>query len=64
MAGNAQNPHYALHRQKAFLVPGVVPPAYLEALEQIPTWEEWDPDQDRWYYDWHDHERFLQEGIP
>jgi L-asparaginase len=58
-----RNP-YVLHRQKAFLVPGVVPPAYLEALEQIPTWEEWDPDQDRWYYDWHDHERFMEEGIP
>ena len=20
--------------------------------KQIPTWDEWDPDQDRWYYDW------------
>jgi len=45
-----RNP-YALHRQKAFLVPGVVPPERLAALEQIPTWDEWDPDRDRWYYD-------------
>jgi L-asparaginase II len=45
-----RNP-YPLHRQKAFLVPGVVPPERLSALERIPTWDEWDPDRDRWYYD-------------
>ena len=49
-----RNP-YPLRRQKAFLVPGVVPPAYLEALERIPTWDDWDPDQDRWTFDWHDY---------
>ncbi|MCB9662859.1 MAG: asparaginase [Alphaproteobacteria bacterium] len=42
-----RNP-YPLHRQKAFLVPGVVPPDRLAALEAIPTWDEWDPDDDRW----------------
>jgi len=46
-----RNP-YPLHRQKAFLVPGVVPAARLGALEAIPTWDDWDPDRDRWYYDW------------
>ena len=46
-----RNP-YALHRQKAFMVPGVVPPDRLETLAGIPTWDEWDPDSDRWYYDW------------
>jgi L-asparaginase II len=46
-----RNP-YPLHRQKAFLVPGVVPPNLLPRLERIPTWDEWDPDRDRWYYDW------------
>jgi L-asparaginase len=46
-----RNP-YPLHRQKAFLVPGVVPPERLAALEATPTWDEWDPDDDRWYYDW------------
>lgn len=46
-----RNP-YALHRQKAFIVPGVVPDDRIEALEQVPTWDEWDPDEDRWYYDY------------
>lgn len=45
-----RNP-YPLHRQKAFLVPGVVPPAYLARLEGIPTWDDFDPDRDRWLYD-------------
>ena len=43
-----RNP-YPLHRQKAFLVPGIVPESHLEALKKIPTWDEWDPDHDRWY---------------
>ena len=47
-----RNP-YPLHRQKAFIVEGVVPPNLLSTLESIPTWDEWDPDDDRWYYDWH-----------
>ena len=45
-----RNP-YPLHRQKAFIVPGVVPSHLLEKLETIPTWDEWDPDDDRWYYE-------------
>ncbi|MGE4133898.1 MAG: asparaginase [Bdellovibrionales bacterium] len=44
-----RNP-YPLRRQKAFLVPGVVPEARVEKLRQIPTWDEWDPDIDRWYF--------------
>ena len=46
-----RNP-YPLHKQKAFLVPGVVPPRHAKALEAIATWDEWDPDMDRWYYEW------------
>ncbi len=46
-----RNP-YPLYKQKAFLVPGVVPPERLALLESILTWDEWDPDRDRWYYDW------------
>jgi len=46
-----RNP-YKLHRQKAFLVPGVVPPDRLAALKAIPTWDEWDPDLETYDYDW------------
>ena len=46
-----RNP-YPLHRQKAFIVPGVVPGPLVEKLASIPTWDEWDPDDDRWYYAW------------
>lgn len=50
-----RNP-YPLPRQKAFLVPGVVPERYLETLHGLPTWDEWDPDDDHWTgtADWHD----------
>jgi L-asparaginase len=51
-----RNP-YPLHRQKAFIVPGVVPPERVSRLEETPTWDEWDPDDDRWYYDW---ERYVE----
>ena len=40
-----RNP-YPLSRQKAFLVSGVVPDKYLDELEKIKTWDEWDPNQD------------------
>ncbi len=46
-----RNP-YPLHRQKAFMVPGVVPERLLGRLERVVTWDEWDPNSDRWYYDW------------
>ncbi|MHC4380033.1 MAG: asparaginase, partial [Planctomycetota bacterium] len=46
-----RNP-YAMHRQKAFLVPGVVPEEYLDKLASIPTWDEWDPDRERYDFDW------------
>ncbi|MCH2648423.1 MAG: asparaginase, partial [Candidatus Poseidoniaceae archaeon] len=45
-----RNP-YPLHRQKAFIVPGIVPPKYVNSLGDIDTWDEWDPDRDRWTYD-------------
>jgi hypothetical protein len=51
-----RNP-YPLYKQKAFLVPGVVPPQRLPLLEQIPTWDEWDPDRDRWYFEWKQYAR-------
>lgn len=46
-----------LNRQKAFLVPGVVPARYQDALEAVPTWDDWDPDRDTYDFDWNDHGR-------
>lgn len=45
-----RNP-YPLRRQKAFLVPKIVPEKFLSKLERINTWDDWDPDHDRWYFD-------------
>ncbi len=45
-----RNP-YAMHRQKAFLVPGVVPPDRLAALEQLPTWDPWSPNNETYDYE-------------
>ena len=47
---NLRNP-YPLNRQKAFIVPGIVPDRYVSELETVPTWDEWDPDRDRWNYE-------------
>ena len=55
-----RNP-YPLHRQKAFIVPGIVTDQLQDALEALPTWDEWDPDTDRWYYDW---EQYVDGGEP
>jgi hypothetical protein len=56
-----RNP-YATHRQKPFVVPGIVPERYLERLEAIPTWDEWDPDTDHWLYDPADHDGLAPYG--
>ena len=58
-----RNP-YPLRRQKAFLVPGVVPPERLSALERVPTWEDWDPDTERYQYDWGPYATFPEEREP
>lgn len=50
-----RNP-YPLKRQKAFVVPGIVPKDLESRLEQVPTWDEWDPDHDRWYFNYQDHQ--------
>ena len=47
---DVRNP-YALHRQKAFLVPGVVPPHLESVLATVPTWDDWDPDRDQYTFD-------------
>jgi len=48
-----RNP-YPLHRQKAFIVQNVVPPTLQAELENVPTWDDWDPDNDRYHYNWED----------
>ena len=53
-----RNP-YPLKRQKAFLVPGIVPQNLIIKLEKIPTWDDWDPDHDRWYFDPNEHKNVL-----
>ena len=58
-----RNP-YPLHRQKAFIVPGVVPEDRLDMLEQVVTWDEWDPDSDRWYYDWQQYSAKMSKESP
>lgn len=45
-----RNP-YPLHRQKAFVVEGVVPDALRPQLAALPCWDEWDPDRDQFGYD-------------
>jgi hypothetical protein len=58
-----RNP-YPLHRQKAFIVPGMVPPQYLEKLESVVTWDEWDPDRDRFSLDWKEYSAGMTRSDP
>ena len=53
-----RNP-YPLRRQKAYVVPGVVPASRLAALQAVATWDDWDPDRDRYYYEW---QRYAEGG--
>jgi L-asparaginase II len=48
-----RNP-YALHRQKAFLVEGIVPPGLEGKLRMVKTWDDWDPNRDVYDYDWNE----------
>ncbi len=45
-----RNP-YKLRRQKAFIVPEVIPPGLRERMAKIVPWDSWDPDIDRWEFD-------------
>lgn len=48
-----RNP-YPLERQKAFIVPETIPPAYRERIASIQPWDDWDPDRDRWNFQYSD----------
>ena len=58
-----RNP-YPLHRQKAFIVPGIVPESMREALEEVVTWDEWDPARDRFSMDWRDYSEGVTRENP
>ena len=58
-----RNP-YPLHRQKAFIVPRIVPPQYLDVLESVVTWDEWDPDRDRFTMDWKEYTEAMTRSDP
>src|SRR5204863_772116 len=45
-----RNP-YKLRRQKAFIVPEVIPPELRERMSAIVPWDSWDPDVDRWKFE-------------
>jgi len=42
-----RNP-YPLDRQKAFIVPEVIPENYRSRIKNIEPWDPWDPNRDRW----------------
>lgn len=48
-----RNP-YPLERQKAYLVDGCIPPNLRPKMAAIQPWDDWDPDRDRWQFDYKD----------
>jgi hypothetical protein len=51
-----------LTRQKAFLVPGIVPTSLQGQLHRILTWDEWDPDRDAYDPQVGSGEDFVMDG--
>lgn len=51
-----RNP-YRLERQKAYIKPEVIPPHLRSNLSQIVPFDPWDPDEDRWDFDFAKYER-------
>ncbi len=58
-----RNP-YKLRRQKAFIVPEVIPPGLRERMTGIVPWDSWDPDIDRWEFDPNEFIPSRGEGSP
>ena len=42
----------------------MVPPQYLEKLESVVTWDEWDPDRDRFTLDWKEYSARMTRSDP
>ena len=55
-----RNP-YQLERQKAFIVPEVIPPELRSKMNAIVPFDSWDPDEDRWEFDF---EKYTQTESP
>jgi hypothetical protein len=55
-----RNP-YKLERQKAFVVPEVIPPNLRSKMDRIVPFDPWDPDEDRWEFDF---EKYVHEELP
>lgn len=53
-----RNP-YRLDRQKAFIVPEVIPPELRSRVNEIVPFDPWDPDEDRWEFEF---ERYTGAG--
>jgi L-asparaginase len=49
-----RNP-YPLERQKAFIVEDVIPPNLRYKIENIQPYDDWDPDKDKWEFDYRDY---------
>ncbi|MFN4151856.1 MAG: hypothetical protein ACK4IX_13030, partial [Candidatus Sericytochromatia bacterium] len=49
-----RNP-YPLERQKAFIVEDVIPPNLRNKIKDIQPYDDWDPDKDKWEFDYRDY---------
>ncbi len=56
-----RNP-YPLERQKAFIVEEIIPPDLRSNMSQVKAWDDWDPDQDRWYFNPDSYVKGWQDG--
>ena len=56
-----RNP-YRLDRQKAFVVPDVIPPGLRGRMGEIVPFDAWDPDEDRWEFDFEKYVQPFSEG--
>ena len=45
-------------------MPRIVPPQYLDDLESVVTWDEWDPDRDRITIDWKEYTEGMTRSDP
>ncbi|HYX38151.1 MAG TPA: asparaginase [Oligoflexus sp.] len=56
-----RNP-YPLERQKAFIVEEIIPPDLRKNMSDVKPWDDWDPDQDRWFYNPDSYVKGWQDG--